>query len=150
MTQQRDLLVEEYLSTVAAAGADLPAHRRDDLLSDLSQHIASARADLTPETEAGVRTILARLGDPGSIVAEARLGITPLPAPLPPPAWPAPSSGPRGTPGWVVAVVITAAVVFLACAGVVVVGWAAAVQGRTELPLPAAPTSIPQPSLSPS
>lgn len=120
MTQQRDHLVEEYLAAVAAAGADLPAHRRDDLLADLREHIASARADLDPETEAGVRTILARLGDPASIVAEARLGLPALPA-----AAPEPAPVRRATPGWVIGLMVAVAVVILACVGVLVVGLAA-------------------------
>ena len=144
MTQHRDLLVEEYLAAVASAGPDLPAHRRDDLLADLREHIASARADLTPETEAGMRTILARLGDPSSIVAEARLGITPRPVPL---AGPVPVSGHRGIPGWVIALMVVGVVVFLTCVGVILVGLVAN-QGRVERPIPA-PTSLEAPSRSP-
>jgi hypothetical protein len=144
MTQHRDLMVEEYLAAVASAGPDLPRHRRDDLLADLREHIASARADLAPETEADVRTILARLGDPASIVAEARLGITPPPVP---PAGPVPVSGRRGTPGWVIALMAVGVVVFLTCVGVILVGLAA-YQGRVEGPIPA-PTSLDAPWRSP-
>jgi Transcriptional regulator PadR-like family len=36
------------------------------------EHIAAARADLDPETEAGVRSLLERLGEPADIAAEAR------------------------------------------------------------------------------
>jgi uncharacterized membrane protein len=71
-----DPLVGEYLDAVTRATADLPADRRADLLADLREHIAAARAELVPETEAGVRTILDRLGDPAGIAAEARLGET--------------------------------------------------------------------------
>jgi uncharacterized membrane protein len=144
MTQHRDLLVEEYLAAVASAGPDLPAHQRDDLLADLREHIASARADLTPETEAGMRTILARLGDPASIVAEARLGITPQPVP---PAGPVPVSGHRGIPGWVIALIVVGVVVFLTCVGVILVGLAVN-QSRVGGPIPA-PTSLEAPSRSP-
>jgi hypothetical protein len=144
MTQHRDLMVEEYLAAVASAGPDLPSHRRDDLLADLREHIASARADLAPETEAGVRTILARLGDPASIVAEARLGITPPPVP---PAGPVPVSGHRGIPGWVVALMVVGVVLFLTCVGVILVGLAA-FQSRVEGPIPV-PTSLEAPSRSP-
>ena len=145
MTQHHDLLVEEYLAAVARAGPDLPPHRRDDLLADLREHIASARADLTPETEAGMRTILARLGDPASIVAEARLGITPQPVPL---ARPVPVSGRRGIPGWVIALMVVGVVVILACVGVILVGLAVFQQARVEGPIPA-PTSVEAPSRSP-
>ena len=77
MTDQHDRMVGEYLDAVRRATVDLPPDRRDDLLADLSEHIATARAELDPETEAGVRDILERLGDPASIAAEARLGAPP-------------------------------------------------------------------------
>ena len=145
MTQHHDRLVEEYLAAVASAGPDLPPHRRDDLLADLREHIASARADLTPETEAGMRTILARLGDPASIVAEARLDITPQPVPL---ARPVPVSRHRGIPGWAIALMVVGVVgvvVILTCVGVILVGLAVFQQARVEGPIPA-PTSAEAPS----
>jgi uncharacterized membrane protein len=85
MTTSINSLVDRYLSAVAQATADLPAHIREDLLTDLREHIHAARADLSPETEAGVRTILDRLGDPASIAAAARQDqpppqLTPVPA----------------------------------------------------------------------
>jgi uncharacterized membrane protein len=80
MTNQHDRMVGEYLDAVRRATVDLTPDRRDDLLADLSEHIATARAELDPETEAGVRNILDRLGDPVSIAAEARLGAPPPPA----------------------------------------------------------------------
>jgi uncharacterized membrane protein len=145
MTQHNDLLVEEYLAAVAGAGPDLPSHRRDDLLADLREHVASARADLSPETEAGVRTILARLGDPASIVAEARLGITPQSAP---PAGPVPESGRRRISGWGIALMVVGLVVFLACAGVMLVGLAVSNKGPVEEPAPS-PMSVDAVSRSP-
>jgi hypothetical protein len=145
MTQHRDLMVEEYLAAVASAGPDLPPHRRDDLLADLREHIASARADLAPETEADVRTILARLGDPAGIVAEARLGITPPPVPF---AGPLPVSGRRGTSGWVIALMAVGVVVFLTCVGVILVGLAAYQTGRVDGPIPV-PTYLDAPWQSP-
>jgi len=38
----------------------------------VAEHIDAARGGLEPETEAGVRTLLERLGDPAEIAAEAR------------------------------------------------------------------------------
>jgi hypothetical protein len=67
----QDLLVRDYLTAVAHAAADLPAVHRDELLADLSEHIAVARSQCAP-TEAGVRTILDRLGHPLAIVDAAR------------------------------------------------------------------------------
>lgn len=78
-----DSLVDSYLSAVARAAADLPPQHREELLTDLREHITTARVELNPETEAGVRTILDRLGDPASIAAEARRDAPPRPAPLP-------------------------------------------------------------------
>jgi uncharacterized membrane protein len=68
-----DRLVEDYLGAVSYACGDLPPERRDDLLADLREHIAAARAVLYEPTEAAVRTILDRLGEPSAIAEEARL-----------------------------------------------------------------------------
>jgi uncharacterized membrane protein len=87
MTQsidQLDRLVEDYLGAVSYACRDLPRERRDDLVSDLREHIAAARTVLYQPTEAAVRTILDRLGEPSAIAAEARIaeGLDPAgPAP---------------------------------------------------------------------
>jgi hypothetical protein len=67
----QDLLVHSYLAAVADAAADLPAVVREELLADLREHIAVARVQHAP-TEAGVRTILDRLGHPVAIVEAAR------------------------------------------------------------------------------
>lgn len=75
MTQQKtDRLVEDYLGAVSYACADLPPERRDDLVADLREHIAAARAVLYEPTEAAIRTILDRLGEPTAIAEEARHG----------------------------------------------------------------------------
>jgi len=75
-----DDLVNDYLRAVEQALAGVPASRRDELLSDLSQHIAAKRAELTPdqETEVEVRSILELLGDPED-VAEAMIDADPEP-----------------------------------------------------------------------
>jgi len=89
MTQsidQLDRLVEDYLGAVSYACRDLPPERRNDLVGDLREHIAAARSVLYQPTEAAVRTILDRLGEPATIAAEARLaeGLEPAPpTPLP-------------------------------------------------------------------
>jgi hypothetical protein len=51
-------LVADWLAAVEQAATDLPPNRRTELLTDLREHIAVARSDLRPETEAGVRTLL--------------------------------------------------------------------------------------------
>lgn len=74
MTQQKtDRLVEDYLGAVSYACADLPPQRREELLEDLREHITAARAVLYEPTEAAIRTILDRLGEPSAIAEEALL-----------------------------------------------------------------------------
>ena len=73
-TDPLDRLVEDYLTEVARATAALPAGRREDLIADLREHVAVARAELDPPTQAGIRAILDRLGEPAAIAEEARLG----------------------------------------------------------------------------
>jgi hypothetical protein len=72
MTTEVDALVDRYLRDLEAQLGDLPAGRRQELLDEVGEHIAAARATLDPETEAGVRGLLERLGDPADIAAEAR------------------------------------------------------------------------------
>jgi hypothetical protein len=78
MTQQQmdrlDRLVDDYLGAVSYACADLDPQRRDELIEELREHISAARGALYEQTEAAVRTILDRLGEPAAIAAEARLG----------------------------------------------------------------------------
>jgi uncharacterized membrane protein len=113
MTNQHDRMVGEYLDAVRRATVDLAPDRRHDLLADLSEHIATARAELDPETDAGVRNILERLGDPVSIAAEARLGIPPPSAAPTGPATPAKPHTRRNVTLIVAGVV--AAVLLLCC-----------------------------------
>jgi hypothetical protein len=72
MTTEADALVLRYLQDLEGELGDLPANRRQELLEEVGEHIAAARAALAPETGAGVRTMLDRLGDPADIAAEAR------------------------------------------------------------------------------
>jgi len=72
MTTEVDALILRYLQDLEGELRDLPANRRQELLDEVGEHIAAARAALDPETEAGVRTMLERLGDPADIAAEAR------------------------------------------------------------------------------
>jgi uncharacterized membrane protein len=72
MTSKVDALVDHYLNDLEAELHGLSANRRRELLDEVGEHIAAARAALDPETEAGIRTVLERLGDPADIAAEAR------------------------------------------------------------------------------
>jgi HAAS domain-containing protein len=82
MTTEVDALILRYLKDLERELHDLPANRRQELLDEVGEHIAAARAALDPETEAGVRTMLERLGDPADIAAEAheRFGVQRPPA----------------------------------------------------------------------
>jgi HAAS len=105
-----DRLVAEYLARLDAALRDLPAARREELLEQVSEHIATARAELGDQPgEAEIRTMLDRLGDPAAIAAEAGQR----------PADSLESSQPR--PGWRE----IAALILLPVGGIVipVVGW---------------------------
>jgi uncharacterized membrane protein len=82
MTSKVDALVDHYLKELEAELRGLPANRRRELLEEVGEHITAARAAMDPETEAGIRTVLERLGDPADIAAEARerFGVQPEPA----------------------------------------------------------------------
>jgi len=88
MTTEVDALILRYLQDLESELHDLPANRRQELLDEVGEHIAAARAGLDPETETGVRTMLERLGDPADIAAEAheRFGVQPRP-PRPATPW---------------------------------------------------------------
>lgn len=72
MTTTADGLVADYLARLDAAAAVLPPDRRTDLLEGIGEHISTARATGAAPDEAGVRTLLDRLGRPEEIVAAAR------------------------------------------------------------------------------
>jgi hypothetical protein len=73
VTSNDDRLVADYLNQLATAAAGLPADRRDELIEEISAHIAEARAQ---QAAAGLRNggtelVLQRLGPPGDIVSAA-------------------------------------------------------------------------------
>jgi hypothetical protein len=72
MNSTADQLVRDYLKRLDAELADLPRARRRELVQEISGHISEARADLPTETEAEIRTLLDRTGDPADIAVEAR------------------------------------------------------------------------------
>jgi hypothetical protein len=71
MSTTPDKLVERYLKHLEVELDDLPRDRRREIVDEISGHIAEARSNLS-ETESDVRNILADLGDPAEIAAEAR------------------------------------------------------------------------------
>jgi uncharacterized membrane protein len=119
-TKGKDRLVEEYLAAVADACAGLPAARRSELIDDLREHIAVARARLDRPGEADIRTILDRLGEPAAIAAEARANESPNTAARMP-AWTAEPRVPqRASP--LTVVVVVAVLAFVAFIVAMVVG----------------------------
>jgi len=72
MAAKVDKLVSDYLRRLNGELRGLPRARRRELVDEISEHIAEARAGLESENEAAIRTLLDRLGDPEEIAAEAR------------------------------------------------------------------------------
>lgn len=70
-------LVAAYLASLRAAAAELPSDDRDELVSSISEHIATSLSEMDGPTEADVRNLLERLGEPGAIVADARAQLGP-------------------------------------------------------------------------
>lgn len=72
-------LVADYLRRLEKELSDLPRPRRRELVEEISEHINEARTGLESQSEAEIRTLLDRLGDPADIAAEARerFGIQP-------------------------------------------------------------------------
>jgi uncharacterized membrane protein len=71
MKSTADRLVDDYLNRLSRELAGVPRTRRNELVQEISEHIAEARAGLEDEGEAEIRTLLDRLGDPAEIAAEA-------------------------------------------------------------------------------
>jgi hypothetical protein len=112
MTTNLDSLVDRYLRDLEAELGDLPPDRRRELLDEVGEHIGAARAGLDIETEAAVRTVLERLGDPADIAAEARerFGV--------------PATPPRNGPPWLEVVALALLVIpFLGWVAGVVLVW---------------------------
>lgn len=72
MSTSADRLIDDYLDRLERELAEFPAARRRELVQEISEHIAEARAGLEPENEAQIRNVLDRLGDPADIAVEAR------------------------------------------------------------------------------
>jgi hypothetical protein len=65
-----DQIVSQYLNRLEAALADVPADERESLVESIATHISEARATLSPHSEAAVRDILDRIGEPADIARE--------------------------------------------------------------------------------
>ena len=94
-----DGLVLDYLAALWGASEDLEPGLRDELMTTVADYIAMRRTSVADPLD-DPRAILHRLGPPESLVAAAARGRMPAhlrrpaaPAPLPPAASPASSSG---------------------------------------------------------
>jgi uncharacterized membrane protein len=72
MNRTRSSVVGEYLRELQRSMKDLPSKRRDEILAEIEEHITEGLAELDSPTEADVRNVLERVGDPRDIAAEAR------------------------------------------------------------------------------
>jgi hypothetical protein len=79
MKQTTDELIRDYLDDLDRELAGLPRAERREVMEDISAHIGELRADLPTESEANVRELLDRVGEPADIAADARerFGIQP-------------------------------------------------------------------------
>ena len=64
-------LVRRYLAQLDAALQGVDASRREEILAEVREHIEQGRDGLDTDDAAEVRTLLARVGDPAAIAAEA-------------------------------------------------------------------------------
>jgi uncharacterized membrane protein len=127
-----DGLVNDYLRAVEQAMDGVPAGRRDELLADLSDHIAARLAETRAEqgpagrAPAGeVRSVLDLLGDPRELAAELLAAAEPEPATAVPI-----EISPGRKVGALIWVLITIAMVSLLCVGVVLAGVFVVLTGR--------------------
>ncbi len=67
-----DQLVSEYLSRLDSALAGVPRSRREEILDEISNHIAEERSRLHDESDADLRNLLDRVGDPAEVADAAR------------------------------------------------------------------------------
>lgn len=72
MKSTADKLVNDYLRRLNRELAGFPRARRRELVEEISDHIAEARAGLEKQSEAEIRSLLDRIGEPEDIAAEAR------------------------------------------------------------------------------
>lgn len=71
MNVHTDPLVDDYLRRLDAAASALPPPRRDELVSQIRDHLQEALRQTPPGDKAAVRNILERLGPPEEIAAAA-------------------------------------------------------------------------------
>jgi hypothetical protein len=69
-----DALCAEYLKRLDTTLSDHATPQRELILEQITEHLIDARGELVVQSEAGVRSILERLGRPEDIAAAAAIG----------------------------------------------------------------------------
>ncbi len=79
MSATADRLVAHYLKRLNRELRDVPRGSRREIVEEIEEHIAEGRAGLGEEDVTAVRVLLARVGEPEEIAADARqrLGLPP-------------------------------------------------------------------------
>ena len=70
-TMESDQLVDEYVRRLEAAAAHWQRSRRAELVAEIREHIEAALREEEASSEAAVRNVLERLGEPEEIVEAA-------------------------------------------------------------------------------
>jgi hypothetical protein len=71
MNVATDPLVDDYLRRLDTAASALPAHRREELVSEIRDHLQEGLRQAPASDETAVRNLLERLGPPEEIVNAA-------------------------------------------------------------------------------
>lgn len=71
MNVHTDPLIDDYLRRLDAAASALPAHQRDELVSEIRDHLQEALRQTPASDKAAVRDVLERFGSPEEIAAAA-------------------------------------------------------------------------------
>jgi uncharacterized membrane protein len=72
VNETRHREVGEYLRRLQRQMGGIPDRRRDEILSEIEEHIDERLSELPGAGSVEVRNVLERLGDPEDIAAEAR------------------------------------------------------------------------------
>ena len=73
-TADIDQIIADYLHRLDVALGRLPESRRRQLMAEIDEHLKEARAELSDQSEAAIRELLDRVGQPDDIAAEAMDG----------------------------------------------------------------------------
>jgi uncharacterized membrane protein len=76
---QTETLIDDYLKRLEKLLTPLPKEQRQHLVSEIAEHIATARSQQESQTDSDIRAMLNRIGRPEDIAAEAMGGEQPVP-----------------------------------------------------------------------